>query len=212
MKYCLKSQNNKNLIVFFCGWGMDETPMLPLTSDSDVLYIYDYNDLNFEFDFSKYEDIKLIAFSCGVYMASLAKDSFPHFSTKIAINGTLKPFDEDFGITKEMAATFEGISLENCLEFREKLLVENKQELQLFNQNSPKRTLESSLSEFEALKKYSKIKINEHIKYDKILISQNDRIIPTEAQKAFWQDNFKTIPGAHFPFYNFKSLEDIINI
>lgn len=212
MRHFFRNQNSDELIVFFCGWGMDERPFNPLTSESDILYIFDYNDLNLDFEaFSKYKKKTLIAFSCGVFMAYYLKDILPEFDIKIAINGTLKPFDENFGMPKQGSKVFEGISRENYLDFREELLVKDKKELKIFNKYQPKRSLESSLLEFSNLKKYAKKNKEIICFYDKILISEDDKIIPTESQKNFWKTNYKTISGAHFPFYNFNSMEEIIN-
>ena len=211
MKYFLKNNGSKSLITMFCGWGMDEKPLLPLVSTSDVLYIYDYNEPDFNFDFSKYTNKVLIAFSCGVFMACYLKNTLPEFNYKIAINGTLKPFDEKYGIKKEKELLFQNLSKYNYLEFREKMLLQTKNELVMFNKNQPSRTLESSLAEFSSLKKYAKTPIEEESFYDKIIISENDRIIPAEFQKEFWKENYKTISAAHFPFYKFNTIEEIIS-
>ncbi len=211
VRHFFKNQNSDEIIVFFCGWGMDEKPFLPLKSESDILYIYDYNDLELNFDFSKYKKKTLVTYSCGVFMAYYLKDILPDFDLKVAINGTLKPFDEKFGVTKERSKIFENISKENYLYFREKLLLQNKKELTLFNKYQPKRSLESSLLEFANLKKYAKNRKEEDFFYDKILISEEDKIIPPDFQKKFWKKNYKTISGAHFPFYKFNSIEEMIN-
>ena len=52
MKYkWLVKKNNKSLIIFFNGWGMDESVVRHLESGSyDVLMFYDYNTLELDFD------------------------------------------------------------------------------------------------------------------------------------------------------------------
>lgn len=212
MKQHFKNRNSKNLILFLCGWGMDERPLEPLSCDSDILFLYDYSELSLTFDFSIYENITLIAFSCGVFMASYLQDILPKFNLKIAINGTLKLFDEKYGLSKDVSQSFLEISMRNYLEFREKMLVENRKELILFNKFQPKRSIESALGEFSALKEYSKKHADSGFKFDKVLISQNDKILPLKLQEDFWETGFKIMPGAHFIFYNFKSFEEIINI
>jgi len=56
--FWLNKKENKKLIVFFNGWGMNETPVQHLAyNDFDVLILYDYRNLNFDlsqFDFSSY--------------------------------------------------------------------------------------------------------------------------------------------------------------
>ena len=74
MKVHLQNNGSDNLILFFCGWGMDENPFSVLKSSCDVLYVYDYVTTDFpEFDFSKYKSVKLLSFSYGVYAGAIAK-------------------------------------------------------------------------------------------------------------------------------------------
>lgn len=52
MRIHLEKNNSENLILFFCGWGMDENPFSILNNTSDVLYVYDYTTPEFDvFDF-----------------------------------------------------------------------------------------------------------------------------------------------------------------
>ncbi len=211
MNQVLIDNKSDKLIVFLNGWGMDERPFSPLKSSSDVLFLSDYSDLSIDFDFSQYKNITLIAFSCGVFMASYLKEVLPKFDFKIAINGTIRLFDETYGISKEISKVFENISIENCLEFRKTKLLKTKAELQTFNKYQPHRSLESSRLEFEKLKEYSCKNTNPEYDYDKIISSKKDKIIPFKMQNEFWKNKVKPIEAAHFPFYNFKSFEEIIN-
>ena len=53
---------------------MDEKPFSVLENTDDILYVYDYTEPNFpEFDFSKYKNVSLLAFSYGVYASGIAK-------------------------------------------------------------------------------------------------------------------------------------------
>jgi hypothetical protein len=61
----LLKNNSDRLIIFLCGWGMDEKPLLPLKTGNDVLFLFNYSDLSLDFDFSIYEKIDLIAFPVG---------------------------------------------------------------------------------------------------------------------------------------------------
>ena len=55
MKYkWLNKKNNEELILFFNGWGMDESVVSHINPENfDVIMIYDYNNL--EFDWSVIE-------------------------------------------------------------------------------------------------------------------------------------------------------------
>ena len=70
MKHFLMDNGSDSLLLFFSGWGCDEHEFEHLKSGSDVLILYDYNNLRLEFDFSGYREINLLAFSAGVFAAA----------------------------------------------------------------------------------------------------------------------------------------------
>ena len=80
----------------------------------------------------------------------------------------------------------------------------------MFSEVSPlpevKRDLENQKSELSALKNYSS---NESFKYDKVLISQDDKIIPAKNQSAFWNIE-PNLEGGHSPFLLFKKWEELL--
>lgn len=208
-KYFINN-NSEEIIIFFNGWGSDENPLKHLTSDKDVLILSDYSDLKFDFDFSKYKKTYLIGYSAGVFMSTYLKDKLPQDAYKIAINGTQKFADDHFGLTKTVIKELEGLNLYNYLDFRRNYLVQDNKELISFSKNQPKRTLESAREELKALQNYNKEKPQEST-FDKVLISQNDKILSTEIQKKYWKNNYKIIENAaHFPFFRFKTYEEII--
>ena len=96
----LNKKDNKKLIVFFNGWGMDEKIVSHLLfEDYDVLMFNDYRILEIDnYDFSKYIDKTLLAWSMGVFICSKFYDTFKNFDRFIAINGTQKPVDDNYGI------------------------------------------------------------------------------------------------------------------
>ena len=71
---------NKELIVFFNGWGFDEDVVRTLDAkDFDVIVIYDYQNLDFDFshiNFKKYEKKHLICWSMGVIVSNLFNSVF----------------------------------------------------------------------------------------------------------------------------------------
>ncbi len=213
MNSFLLKNNTKSLIVVFCGWGMDERPFLPVKTDSDVLYLYDYSNLEIGFDFSKYQDIKLIAFSYGVYVSALVKEQLPDFSSKTAVNGTLCALG-DYGVPEKMfSLTLENMTMGTAVKFRERLFIK-KEHLDLFNDNLPTREIENSLFELSMLKKYFAKKNTLEYNFDKVYIGTKDRIIPTKNQKNYWislknHPIVNIIESGHFPFYYFKNLEEL---
>jgi len=204
---------------------MDEKPFYPLKSSADILFFYDYSDLNIYNStdssqltvhqlhelFRKYNSISLIAFSYGVFMAAFLKDILPNCDLKIAVNGTLKPVDEEFGIPEKIfKLTLENMTANTAYKFREKLF-DNADHLFTFNENLPVRDLESSLTELAALKQYFFENRNVDFEYDKVLIGACDKVIPVKNQKNYWQShkNQSIIKGGHFLFYNFDNFGEI---
>jgi len=123
-KWLNKNDNNREVIIFFNGWGMDDCVIKHLDSENyNILMFYDYNDLVFDFksfDFDLYAKRYLIAWSMGVMVAT-----------------------------------------------------------------------------------------NFDIKYDKIILSSDDKIIPTKNQIAFWGIK-PNIDSGHAPFNHFKKWSELL--
>lgn len=202
MKYkWLNESNNKKLIIFFNGWGMDENVVKHFSpEDYNVLMFYDYNTLDTDFNFDsikKYSDKYLVAWSMGVMIAT----NFDiNYKSSTAINGTLKPIDENYGIhPKIYDLTIKGFNEKG----RERFL------RTIFNEKfSPNvtRLLEEQKTELSSIKTYS---AKEDFKYTKVFISDNDKIIPTKSQIAFWNTN-PNLKGAHCPFDLFTKWSELI--
>ena len=222
-QYWLNKQNNKNLIMFFCGWSFDYKPFEILNCNNyDVLLFYDYSDmysitdksykLNLIFDL-QYEKTILIGWSMGVYIAYLLKNILPEFDTKIAINGTPFPIDDEFGIptkTFDLTLKYADIGLQGKFQ---KNLFKLPKDYDNYIKNPVKRSIDNQKQELSALNDFIKshnIDYNEF--YDRAIISDTDKIIPTRNQLNCWQDKTEIIilDSGHFPFYEFNSWEDII--
>lgn len=214
MKTYFRDNKSNNLIVFLLGWGFDEKPFEPLeSSDSDVLFVYDYSSLELDFDFSKYEKKILVAFSYGVFMASVIKDKLPGFDRKIAISGTLKPIDKEFGIPpKIFDLTLSSVSDESMKKFYSRMF-DNNLDDEYFSENLPDRDSESCKIELSKIKKYFEEFSNETYNFDKAIVPTGDKIIPAKNQLNFWKNtNIKEVNAGHFLFYKFHDFKDIIEL
>lgn len=192
---------------------MDENPFLPVKSVSDVLFLYDYSELTIDFDFSQYEQIKLVAFSYGVYISALVKDKLPLFSHKTAVNGTLCALGE-YGVPEKVfCLTLENMTEGTAVKFRERLFTDSAH-FAIFNENLPRREIGNSIGELMQLKNYFYNQNSLQYDFDKVYISNTDKIIPTKNQKNYWLSLKKhpainIIESGHFPFYNFGSIEEL---
>ena len=196
----LNRQNNQKLIVFFNGWGMDESVVKHLNpEDYDVIMFYDYNSLNIDLSIiNGYAEKYLIAWSMGVMCASLFEMDY---QKSTAINGTLKPIDNDFGIPEKIYnLTIKGFTPTGAEKFIQNMFLEKIALLGI------KREFENQKAELIALKSY---KPNLNFHYDRIIISDNDKIIPTKKQAAFWGVE-PNLHSGHCPFFLFKSWSELL--
>lgn len=218
MKLYLENNNSDNLILFFCGWGMDETPFSVLKNDSDILYVYDYTNPDFpEFDFSKYKSVKLLSFSYGVYAGAIAKLPVSlKLDVRVAINGTLMPVDDKYGVPVRQFELTEKMDSESVVKFRQRLFGGEKagEHFAIFEHHLPRRTAKSCTDELLGMKKYvPQIPVPQKT-FDKIYVAKHDRCVPTRNQLNFWQkaggNNILELETGHFPFYNYEKLEDLL--
>ena len=202
MKYkWLNRKENKKLIVFFNGWGMDEAVVAHLDPDDyDILMFYDYNNLETDFDFSSLKNYEkhLVSWSMGVMIATL----FPvEYISSTAINGTLKPIDSEFGINPRIYdLTIRGFNEQGRERFIRSMF-DSPVDIKL------SRDIENQKSELVAIKSYS---ANLDFKYTRVLISDNDKIIPTRSQEKFWNIPANLTSG-HCPFFLFKKWSEGVN-
>ena len=214
MQYFYQNNNSHDLIVFFSGWGCDYNQFTNLHDQKDVLILYDYQDLSLDFNFEKYENIYIIAYSAGVFVASIMADNIPHLRQKVALCGNPYLFDKKLGISQENIRVFKEITLDNYLDFRRKYMVVTDEEYEKYNQLESLRTIESCAAELEALQKlYAERKKQINPQFDIAVVAENDLIFNLAAQKDFYQDKLRVIKNAkHHIFFRFNSFEDILKL
>ena len=200
----INRKNNEKVIIFFNGWGMDEHVVSDMNvTDFDVLMFYDYNNLNTDFDFRTldcYKEKNLVAWSMGVMIATLFKKDLEPLNNKTAVNGTLKPIDPKFGINPRIYdLTIRGFNETGRAKFIKNMFDSEEAELPKVS-----RTLENQKSELSAIKEYS---ADLTFEYDKVFISDNDKIIPTKNQCAYWNQE-PNIQGGHCA--RFRSWSELV--
>ena len=196
----LNRKENKNLIVFFNGWGMSEKAISHLNfSDYDVLVFFDYRSFEIEnFDFSRYEKKILIAWSMGGYVCNYFFDIFKDFDRFIAINGTQKPINDDYGIpTAIYNLTVDNFNDLSCTKFMKKIST---------NIEPSGRSTEELKEELIAIRD---LKVQDYLTFDKAIVSTKDRIIPSKNQINFWK-NAQQIDCTHYIFDQYTSWEELL--
>ena len=210
MKKFLIDKNSDNLLIFFTGWGCDEYEFEHLESNSDVLLLYDYSDLNLDFDFSKYKKFDLIAFSAGVFIASIINFGFK-INKNIAISGNPYLFDEKLGLSKKIQNVMCNITEKNADDFAKNYLIKTEEEWKIFHHS--KRSIESCRAEFDNLKKLYITNLS-NIKniYNQAIIGSDDKIFNVSIQKNFYGKNLKIIKNArHSIFFKINRYEQIFD-
>lgn len=209
-----KKDGNKKLLLFFGGWSFDYKPFERLEcNDYDVLMLYDYNDLSIPIEILGYEEYFLITWSMGVFVAYLLKEKLPEFKEKIAINGTPFPVDNEKGIpikTFDLTLKYVDTGLQGKFQ---RNLFKTEEEFQKYLQNPVAREIPNQASELVSLKKLiDKTDVNYKKYYNRAIISNTDKIIPTRNQHNCWDNVCPVVVlnSGHFPFYDFESWNDIL--
>ncbi len=203
----LNKSNNKTLIVFFSGWGTDERAVSHLDCENnDVIAFYDYTTFEaIHFDFSAYEKKYLIAWSMGVYVCNYFYDIFKNFDKYIAINGTQKPIDNEFGIpSKIYDLTVNNFNELSCRKFM------NKISSNIDLSGCCSRSIEQLKEELISIRD---LKPSEYFNFDFAIVSENDKIIPFKNQINYWNTKkvpFSVVNSSHYIFDSYKSWSDLI--
>jgi biotin synthesis protein BioG len=196
---------------------MDGSPLQPLTTSGyDVYMLYDYRDLVLPQPIDSvvvgYQRIHLVSWSMGVWAGQkLFYDRSELFDRTIAINGTLCPIDDMFGIPREIfAKTVNEYSETTRLKFYRRMCQE-KAGLSLFLARQPARSVVEQRTELAALQRSVDCIPAEQSIYKEIMIAKNDAIIPSGNQKKFWYGQRITeVTGFHFLFYLWPTWDDLL--
>ena len=214
----LVDNRSQKLIIFCNGWGMDHHPLAHLGSaDHDVLILSDYTSLDVAVDIdglgARYGEINLICWSFGVWAGPrLFVDAAEMFTRKIAVNGTMRPIDDRYGIPRQFfEATLDHFSVTVRDRFYRRMC-RPVSVLELFLENSPRRSVINQKAELDKLAGLvARSDEPEHF-YDTAIIASRDLIIPTVNQLSYWQGRcpIVNIEGCHYPFAGWRSWSDIL--
>lgn len=214
----LHRHSGRRLLIFFNGWGMDNTPFQHWRAGScDVLCVWDYRELTPLPAVTGYREIRLVAWSLGVWAAAVT--AMPPLRCATAVNGTLRPIDEHNGIRAEV---FQG-TIDNWLDEQARERFHRRVvgtgwpsptiAASTASSFSPSRQPAEQRDELLALQTNITSRPVPANIYDCVLISGRDRIFPSAAQLRFWEAaNTRIVkwPGApHYPFAATYSWEEL---
>lgn len=207
------NQHRPRLVLFFAGWGMDETPFLDYRpQESDLMICYDYRRLDFDATLlTNYEEIHIVAWSMGVWAASqvLQHRELP-ITRSIAINGTPYPVDEERGITPVLfSGTLQGLSAASLLKFQRRMCV-NAEAFARFQSLAPRRPWEELKEELAAIgHQYQALPPSSFV-WNQAFIGDNDRIFPPQAQQKAWEGICPSIGHGNQAHYDDHQLQSLI--
>lgn len=207
-------KNAGRVVLFFNGWGMDGRCIAHLSSESDVVNVYDYRELAGTCPFRQedYQEIRLVAWSMGVWAAA---NVLPRWNLRpqscVALNGTEHPVDDYCGIpVKIYELTEKGMDERGREKFFSRMLADPDQRMR-FLENRPQRELAEQCEELGCIRRQA-AGLQNSIRWDRIYISEKDVIFPVANQQNAWagRAGIQLLKGGHYPFYEFRNWEEII--
>lgn len=186
----IRHTGERRVILIFAGWGMDSAPFAHVCRPGyDTFVVWDYRDLSIDWSpLSDYEEIVLIAWSMGVYAASMSIHSLDRrITARIAVNGTLTPVDDRTGIP---VAIFEGTKAtldERRLTKFFRRMCGDRSTYDLFAATLPQRPADELVEELEAIYPAPILSNPQVDKWDRAIIGRDDAIFPSFNQQRAWE-------------------------
>lgn len=202
-KYVSRNSSDR-LILIFAGWGMDWHLFSDLSRPGyDILIIWDYKDLSFNWKpLSKYNEICLIAWSMGVFAASITIHEIEQrITTRIAINGTLVPIDEAYGISPAIwHGTLNALSPGTWRKFQRRMCSSAAQ-FEDYTTRASQRTIADIKEELIALETHTLFHADEIKRWDMAIVSLHDGIFPYTNQIRAWSSlaPVRIVDSGHLP-------------
>lgn len=217
--YIRRREKNRQLVVFFGGWGSDENTFVPLCNDEfDFIMFYNYSadEALILPEMKTYDRITVIAFSLGVWAAEyLAGKIKIKPDLTIAVNGTPVPADERYGIPLNIIeGTLNNITEGNISKFYLRMFG-SKEAFEANADRMPRRTLKSLHDELRWLYNRMMEQKDSGFIWNYAVTSLNDRVYPSANLEEFWktqqETNHFTLPLPHYFFHKWGSFIEFID-
>ncbi|MDY4844803.1 MAG: DUF452 family protein [Parabacteroides sp.] len=209
MKICqLQQQTGRTLYLILNGWSASPElfNQLPLPEGADVWVAYDYRDLTFPESLAGFEEVHLIAWSLGVWVATTLWGSTEPFTSTTAINGTPFPIHDTWGIPPAIfEGTLQHLDADGFRRF-DRRMCGDRNTWQRYQQ-LPSRPDVEKATELQALYQAIQSTPMDPIKaarfWNRAIISQSDLIVPTAHQQAYWHGKatIESLEAPHLPFF-----------
>ena len=188
------------IVLFFLGYAFTPKSIAHLSSNHyDLSVVYDYLNLNFVKSFLKDRKILLIALSMGVWAANRVLKDIP-LKQAIAVNGTPFGIHERFGISPQ--AFKSSIDRFDFELFKKWCFLSDASKVNFSFAENPKEEL---CTLYEA----STEPVEQNVTWTKAIVSKKDLVFPPKASECF-KCPVKPISAPHYPFFKFRSVEEIL--
>lgn len=199
-------EHHPRLLLFFAGWGADETPFRSYRpAECDLLLCYDYRTLTLDKTpgmspcntpqeewvnlLTEYREVHIMGWSMGVWAASKL---MPHLPVKpltaTAINGTPYPIDPQRGIPPHIyQGTLQGLTDQSLHKFLRRMCG-TTDAFRSFLAVTPRRPLEELRQELADIgQQDNDAPCHPEGLWTEAVVGMNDLIIPAANQLEAWQ-------------------------
>ena len=197
-------EGNSPLLLFFAGWGADDTPFRAYRPEGmDFMLCYDYRTLRFDHRLVEgYKAVHIIAWSMGVWAAShVAPTLTVPVAESLAVNGTPYPADDTRGIpTAIYRGTLEGLTGPSLHKFLRRMCADTAA-FRAFLAVTPRRPLEELREELASVETACRNLPAPGFAWQQAIVAMDDRIIPPANQLQAWREAGTTVmqvEGAHY--------------
>ncbi|MDH6534001.1 biotin synthesis protein BioG [Parabacteroides sp. PM5-20] len=199
--YWHKKENNTKLLLLFNGWGFDSRIFSDIDLPGyDCVSVCDYSQIDpLQFVFTQdYPEVKVLAWSYGVFIANMYAQYLQPVQKAVAVNGTTTPINDEKGIPENIfKATIHSFSEKSKNKFYLRIAggATNFQEIK---EKLPMRDIESQLSELKALQLLSTREQGKGLLWDAAIVSSNDKIFPADNMLHAWGEKAIRKEGEHY--------------
>lgn len=201
LEYLNKQKGNRSLILIFAGWST--FPDLYRGTEIpgwDTAVVYDYSNFILNTDFlDRYTTIWLFAWSLGVKAAALSLPA-EKITAAFAINGTLTPADDSFGIPIDIYnGTADNLNERNLKKFRRRMASDAETFRDFLDKPTDEKEIESLRNQLYLLRDATD-KVS-HLPWKRAYISTDDKIFPPQNMADSWKRTgveIQSIPGSHY--------------
>lgn len=203
-KYVSRTPGCSRLILIYAGWGMDWHPFARLQKNGyDIMVIWDYTTLDYPMQkLARYDEICLLAWSMGVFAASITiHEILPRVTKRIAVNGTLMPIHPTHGIPPQIfAGTLDNLTPGTLRKFYRRMCMSAEQFAEFMNV-APCRKVDDLRAELAAIEQHTYLHPPQMADWDLALVSAHDAIFGKENLKNAWRGRapIQQMEAAHLP-------------